>query len=71
MSNNKLLALLFAHASDAQKKGELALDPFLRRAGRFVVLSFDFCLRTSIPVLTTSTRLVAWPQGDQFLGGGL
>ena len=32
-------------------------------------LTFDFCLRTSIPVLTTSTYVVAWPQGDQFLGG--
>ena len=32
---------------------------------------FDFCLRTSIPVLTTSTYVVAWPQGDQFLGGDL
>ena len=31
---------------------------------------FDFCLSTSIPVLTTSTYVVAWPQGDQFLGGG-
>ena len=26
---------------------------------------FDFCLSTSIPVLTTSTYVVAWPQGDQ------
>jgi len=32
---------------------------------------FDFCLSTSIPVLTTSTYVVAWPQGDQFLGGGM
>ena len=32
---------------------------------------FDFCLSTSIPVLTTSTCVVAWPQGDQFLGGGM
>ena len=32
---------------------------------------FDFCLSTSIPVLTTSTYVVAWPQGDQILGGGL
>ena len=32
---------------------------------------FDFCLSTSIPVLTTSKCVVAWPQGDQFLGGGL
>ena len=31
---------------------------------------FDFCLSTSIPVLTTSTYVVAWPQGDQLLGGG-
>ena len=31
---------------------------------------FDFCLSTSIPVLTTSTYVVAWPQGDQILGGG-
>ena len=29
-----------------------------------------FCLSTSIPVLTTSTYAVAWPQGDQLLGGG-
>ena len=34
------------------------------------MLSFDFCLSTSIPVLTTSTYVVAWPQGDQLLGGG-
>ena len=34
-------------------------------------LDFDFCLSTSIPVLTTSTCVVAWPQGDQFLGGGM
>ena len=33
-------------------------------------LLFDFCLSTSIPALTTSTYVVAWPQGDQFLGGG-
>ena len=33
--------------------------------------AFDFCLSTSIPVLTTSTYVVAWPQGDQFLGGDL
>ena len=33
--------------------------------------TFDFCLSTSIPVLTTSTCAVAWPQGDQFLGGGM
>ena len=32
---------------------------------------FDFCFSTSIPVLTTSTYVVAWPQGDQILGGGL
>ena len=32
--------------------------------------TFDFCLSTSIPVLTTSTCVVAWPQGDQLLGGG-
>ena len=35
------------------------------------LLFFDFCLSTSIPVLTTSTYVVAWPQGDQFLGGGM
>ena len=35
------------------------------------LLTFEFCLSTSIPVLTTSTYVVAWPQGDQFLGGGL
>ena len=34
------------------------------------VALFDFCLSTSIPVLTTSTYVVAWPQGDQILGGG-
>ena len=33
-------------------------------------LDFYFCLSTSIPVLTTSTYVVAWPQGDQLLGGG-
>ena len=27
------------------------------------LLTFDFCLSTSIPVLTTSTYVVAWPQG--------
>ena len=37
----------------------------------FDALDFDFCLSTSIPVLTTSTYVVAWPQGDQFLGGGM
>ena len=36
-----------------------------------IELTFDFCLRTSIPVLTTSTNVVAWPQGDQLLGGDL
>ena len=34
-------------------------------------MTFDFCLSTSIPVLTTSTREVAWPQGNQFLVGDL
>ena len=34
------------------------------------VRGFDFCLSTSIPVLTTSTYVVAWPQGDHLLGGG-
>ena len=29
-------------------------------------LTFDFCLSTSIPVLTTGTCVVAWPQGDHF-----
>jgi hypothetical protein len=38
---------------------------------RLGFLTFDFCLSTSIPVLTTSTCVVAWPQGDQFLGGGM
>ena len=33
-------------------------------------LPFDFCLSTSIPVLTTSTYVAAWPQGDQLRGGG-
>ena len=44
-----------------------------RREGQFTLLhfDFDFCLSTSIPVLTTSTCVVAWPQGDQFLGGGM
>ena len=36
-----------------------------------LALTFDFCLSTSIPVLTTSTHVVAWPQGDHILGGGL
>ena len=31
---------------------------------------FTFVL-VSQPVLTTSTYVVAWPQGDQFLGGGM
>ena len=39
-------------------------------AGRGAAPTFDFCLSTSIPVLTTSTYVVAWPQGDQLLGGG-
>ena len=39
--------------------------------GAWELLTFDFCLSTSIPVLTTSTYVVAWPQGDQFLGGDL
>ena len=34
-------------------------------------LTFDLCLSTSIPVLITNTCVVAWPQGDQFLGGGM
>ena len=29
---------------------------------------FYFCLSTSIPILTTGTYVVAWPQGDQLLG---
>ena len=36
----------------------------------FCTGGFDFCLSTSIPVLTTSTYVAAWPQGDQLLGGG-
>ena len=42
-----------------------------RSLPRHRLLTFDFCLSTSIPVLTTSTCVVAWPQGDQFLGGDL
>jgi hypothetical protein len=30
---------------------------------RALALTFDFCLSTSIPVLTTSTYVVVWPQG--------
>ena len=33
-------------------------------------LDFDCCLSTPMPVLTTSTYVAAWPQGDQFLGHG-
>ena len=38
-------------------------------------LTFDFCLSTPIPVspipvFTAITYVVAWPQGDQLLGGG-
>ena len=29
--------------------------------------TFDFCLSSPIPVLTTSTHVVAWPQGDRLL----
>ena len=43
----------------------------LRQKPKAVDFDFDFCLSTSIPVLTTSTCVVAWPQGDQFLGGGM
>ena len=32
---------------------------------RRMTLTFDFCLSTPNPVLTTSTCVVAWPQGDQ------
>ena len=42
-----------------------------RRCRRRWPLYFGFCLSTLIPVLTTSTCVVAWPQGDQFLGGGM
>ena len=36
-------------------------------------VGFDFGFSLSIPqpVLTTSTYAAAWPQGDQFLGGGM
>ena len=37
----------------------------VNRDQRLVTLTFDFCLSTSIPVLTTSSYVVAWPQGDQ------
>ena len=33
--------------------------------------SFEFCLRTSTHFCITSTDEVAWPQGDEFLGGGM
>ena len=49
----------------------LVLFQFCRGKATVYHLPFDFCLSTSIPVLTTSTYVVAWPQGDQFLGGGL
>ena len=48
-----------AHA-EAEYDEETAFDNYL---------TFDFCLGTSIPVLTTSTYAVAWSQGDQYLGG--
>ena len=35
------------------------------------LVTFDFCLSTSTHFWTTSTDEVAWPQGDQLLGGGL
>ena len=38
-----------------------------REGGQEPLPPFDFCLSTSIPVLTTSTYVVAWPQGDQLL----
>jgi hypothetical protein len=51
------------------------LNPVLRpERPNFALLTFlflNFGLSTSIPVLTTSTYVVAWPQGDQFLGGDL
>ena len=50
--------------------GSSRLDLHSRRTTT-ETLTFDFCLSTSIPVLTTSTYVVAWPQGDQILGGGL
>ena len=45
--------------------GAMALQP---NGFRMEGLTFDFCLSTSIPVLTTSTYVVAWPQGDRLLG---
>ena len=49
--------------------GESCSVPHQPLAAWAMTLTFDFCLSTSIPVLTTSTRVVAWPQGGQFLGG--
>ena len=34
-------------------------------------IDFEFCLSTSTQFWITSTDKGAWPQGDQFLGGGL
>ena len=39
--------------------------------GHIEACTFDFCLSTSIPVLTTNIDEVAWPQGAQIFGGGL
>ena len=41
---------------------------FPLRRGVMFILTFVLVSR---PVLTTSTCLVAWPQGDKFLGGDL
>ena len=41
---------------------------FSEKSSAFGFLNFALVLQ---PVLTTSTQVVAWPQGDQFLGGGL
>ena len=57
---------LFAEVSQAPTT-KMATPRELQRQ----ISDFDFCLSTSILVLTTSTYVAAWPQGDQFLGGGL
>ena len=56
--------------SPTGKKPEYIAAPG-RRMGPWEKGAFDFCLSTSIPVLATSTYVVAWPPGDQSLGGDL
>ena len=52
--------------------GKRGLDVYegLLVGERALTLTLTFVL-VSQPVLTTSTYVVAWPQSDQFLGGGM